>query len=354
MNQPTPDTLLAALRAVQDPDLKQDIVSLGFVKDLSIHDGDVTFTLELTTPACPVREILKDQARKAAADVPGVKRVFLTVTSRVRPGTPAAGRAPIPGVKNIIAVASGKGGVGKSTVSANLAVALAKTGAATGLLDADIYGPSLPMLLGVHELPPTVGGRICPAVAHGVKLVSTGFFIKADDAVLWRGPMLGKMIQQLLADTDWGTLDYLITDLPPGTGDIPMSLCQTVPITGSVIVSTPQDAALAIARKAVTMFRTMECPVLGLVENMSYFLCPHCGSREEVFGHGGARQAAESLGISFLGEIPLATALRAASDAGTPPAADAARPLSVIFREIAGRVAAEASVAAAAGNVMPS
>ncbi|MBI3267556.1 MAG: iron-sulfur cluster carrier protein ApbC [Planctomycetes bacterium] len=311
--------VLGALRGVQDPDLHRDIVQLGFVKHLRIADGLVSFSVELTTPACPVKEQLKAQATQVVQALPGVRRVEVTMTAQVRPSLGEKKKELLPGVKNVIAVASGKGGVGKSTVSANLALALAKMGSTVGLLDADVYGPSIPLILGTSEKPRVVNDNtIVPVVQHGLKVISMAFFMKEGEAVIWRGPMLHGVVQQFLGNVDWGDLDYLVIDLPPGTGDIQLSLCQTIPLTGAVVVSTPQDVALTVAMKAIAMFKKLNTPILGILENMSYFLCTHCGERSEVFGHGGARRAAERLGIPFLGEIPLDVLVRSGSDEGKP------------------------------------
>jgi ATP-binding protein involved in chromosome partitioning len=312
------DQILSALQTVQDPDLHRDIVSLGFVKDVKTCDGLVSFTIELTTPACPVREQMKQQAHQAVMSIPGVKQVDIKMTSQVRASKSEQKDKLAPLVKNIVPVASGKGGVGKSTVSANLAVALSRMGAKVGLMDADVYGPSIPTLTGAV---PASGGnpnRFVPPVAHGVKVVSMGFFVNPGDAVIWRGPMLHKAVEQFLGQVDWGELDYLIVDLPPGTGDVQLSLCQMIPLTGAAVVSTPQDVALKVAEKAIIMFNKLNTPVLGIVENMSGFVCSHCGAHEDVFGVGGARRYATERGIPFLGDIPLSVEVRETSDAGQP------------------------------------
>jgi ATP-binding protein involved in chromosome partitioning len=337
-----PPEVLNALRAVQDPDLGRDIVTLGFVKALEVGDKRVSFTLQLTTPACPARDQMVAQARAAVAAL-GIKDVEIKVTAQVaaRP----TGHALIPQVKNTIAVASGKGGVGKSTVAANLAVALQLSGAKVGLMDTDVYGPSVPMLMGGSEGPQVVDGKIEPPVEYNVKIISMAYFLPKDEAVIWRGPMLHKTIQQFLGDVRWGELDYLIMDLPPGTGDIQLSLAQTIPLTGAVIVSTPQDLALTVASKAIAMFNKLNVPILGVIENMSYYLCPKCGNREDIFGHGGARIAAEKLGHKFLGEIPLNASIRVQSDGGRPVALDDTSIGGKAFKEIAGALAAQISVA---------
>ncbi len=345
------EQLLDALRQVMDPDLNRDIVSLGFVKDLKACDGAVSFTIELTTPACPVREVMKAEAYKRAMSVPGVKKVDIRMTAQVRPTPSEQKDKLIPLVRNIIPVASGKGGVGKSTVSVNLAVALARAGAKVGLMDADVYGPSIPALTGATVGPEGNSPRFIPPEVHGIKVVSMGFFLPPGDAVIWRGPMLHKAVEQFLGQVEWGELDYLIVDLPPGTGDVQLSLCQMIPLTGAAVVSTPQDVALQVAEKAVIMFHRLNTPVLGLIENMSGFVCGHCGHREEIFGMGGARRYALRMGIPFLGEIPLDTAIRSASDTGTPlvvshPDSPSAR----AFLQAADNLAAQVSIRNAGGG----
>ncbi len=349
----TSDQILDALKQVQDPDLHRDIVSLGFVKNLTIDDGRVSFSIELTTPACPVKDLLREQAIEAVRAIPGVRDVVVAMTSQVRSSiAPASGASLAPTVKHVIPIASGKGGVGKSTVTANLAVALAMSGARVGVMDADVYGPSIPTILGAHGDPEmTPERRIKPIEQDGVKVMSMGFLMEKDEAVIWRGPMLHKTIQQFLGGVDWGELDYLLVDLPPGTGDVQLSLCQSIPITGAVIVSTPQDVALNVAQKAITMFKKLNAPVLGIIENMSYYVCPHCGKRDDIFGQGGAKQTAERLGLPFLGEIPLATPVRETSDAGTPivriqPDSPAAK----AFVHAAQQLAAQVSIRAMQGD----
>ncbi len=350
----TERTVLEALAKIQDPDLHRDIVSLGFIRDLQIDGGKVRFAIELTPPACPVRKQMEESARQSVAALPGVEQVEVTMTSRVttsREPQPAY----LPGVLNTVAVASGKGGVGKSTVAANLAVALMQTGAKVGLMDADVYGPCIPKLMGVARqgLPEEGGalqvadtGKMIPPMVYGVKIMSMGFFLPKQEAVVWRGPMLHKMVQEFLGRVEWGELDYLVIDLPPGTGDIQLSLCQTIPLTGAVIVSTPQDMALEVASKAILMFEKLKTPVLGIVENMSYYACPQCGHRDEIFGHGGAREASEKAELPFLGEIPLDPHIRRCSDEGRPVAIEPAdSPVARVFHEVAGALAARISIA---------
>jgi len=341
-NKINPQDVLRALSVIQDPDLHRDIVSLGFIKDLAIDDHRVSFTIQLTTPACPVKDQLAAQAKQAVQAL-GVPEVNVQVTSQVAPGR--GPRTPlIPLVKNTVAVASGKGGVGKSTVAANLAIALNLAGAKVGLMDTDVYGPSVPVLMGGSEPPRVVEGKLEPPVEYGIKLISMAYFLPKDEAVIWRGPMLHKTIQQFLGDVRWGELDYLIMDLPPGTGDIQLSLSQTIPLTGAVIVSTPQDLALTVAAKAIAMFKKLNVPILGIVENMSTYVCPQCGYREEIFGHGGAREAANKLGIPFLGEIPLDPSIRIQSDRGKPVALDGSTPYGKAFQDVAAALAAQISI----------
>ncbi len=343
---PSEEQVLAALRQVMDPDLHRDIVSLGMIRDVAIQDGQVKFKFVLTTPACPMRGELQRWAEEAVASVPGVKGVTVDMSAEVQAAR-ASGRRPVEGVKNIIAVASNKGGVGKSTVAVNLALALSKHGARVGLLDADITGPNLPTMMGLQEgFQAEVGLSIVER--YGVKLASIGFMLTKGLAVIWRGPMIGKAIGQLLHDLPWGEdgeLDYLVIDLPPGTSDAPLSMAQEAPIAGAIIVTTPQSVSLEDATKAVSMFEKLEVPVFGVIENMSYFLCPHCGERTDVFGHGGAQAAAGELGLDFLGEIPLNARLREASDSGVPIlSSDPDSAEGQAFMEIARRVAARTSV----------
>ncbi|HEY3297575.1 MAG TPA: iron-sulfur cluster carrier protein ApbC [Armatimonadota bacterium] len=334
-----------ALGKVQDPELGRDLVSLGMIKDIAIDGSTVKFTLELTTPACPMKSQMKKAAEEAVMSVPGVTDVEITLGARVPKSSGLPEKMQVPGVKNIIAVASGKGGVGKSTVAVNLAAALAQTGASVGLLDADIYGPSIPIMMGVTEQPKTDGQKLLPIERSGVRLMSIGFLIPAESPVIWRGPMVMKAVQQLLYEVNWGELDYLIVDLPPGTGDAQLTLAQQVPVTGAVIVTTPQDVALADATKGVNMFREVRVPILGIIENMSYFVCPHCQERTELFSHGGGRKAAEKLNAPFLGEIPLDVEVREAGDRGVPLVlANPDSPQAEAFRTLAGKVAAAVSV----------
>ena len=326
----TQQEILKALSTVQDPERKQDVVSLGYVKDLRIEEGKVHFRIESAIPPGALRDRIKAQAEQAVSRLAGVSAAEVLITSLIQ-------KSPRPLIKNIVPVASGKGGVGKSTVSVNLALALAKQGARVGIMDADVYGPTVPTLLGLRGKPQAeADNRLIPMEAHGLKVMSMGFFIPEGEAVVWRGPMLHKAIEQFWGGVLWGELDYLIVDLPPGTGDVQLSLCQTIPLTGAVIVSTPQEVALQVATKAIAMFKKLNCPLLGLIENMSYYLCSHCGKREEIFGSGGARKASEKLGIPFLGEIPLATTLRISSDEGKPVVvSDPSSSISKAFFQVA-------------------
>ena len=345
----TEEAVLNALRKVNDPELHRDLVSLGMVKEIKVDGGAVAVTVELTTPACPMREQVEEETKAAIKTLPGVGEVTVNLTASVR--KPPAGREPIPGVKHILAIGSGKGGVGKSTVTVNLAVALAEAGASVGLLDSDIYGPSIPIMMGVHRQPEMVGKRMIPPVSHGVKLMSLGFLLPDDTSpVVWRGPMVGKAVSQMLMEVDWGELDYILADLPPGTGDASLTLAQAIPLSGAVIVMTPQEVAVQIATKTLNMFRTLKVPILGIIENMSYLLCPHCEQSVELFGHGGGRKASQRLEVPFLGEIPLDPELRRGGDVGRPILIEKPdSPVAAIFRQVAGNLAGRVSVEALIG-----
>ena len=344
------DTVLAALRQIEDPDLHRDIVSLGFVKsqDINICDGSVSVRIVLTTPACPVREQMKRRAEELLLAIPGVQHAEVKMDAEVRSMAQARGPQPVDGVRNIIAVASNKGGVGKSTVAVNLALALSKFGAMVGLLDADLTGPNLPTMLGLAPgFQADTGLSIVQR--YGVQVASIGFVLRKELAVIWRGPMIGTGIRQLLHDLPWGAdgeLDYLIVDLPPGTSDASISMAQEAPIAGAVIVTTPNSISLEDATKAITMFEKLNVPVLGVVENMSYFICPHCGERTDIFGHGGAQAAAAELGLDFLGEIPLDPRVRSDADAGVPilesnPESPVARALVAIAQKVAAKTSVQ-------------
>jgi ATP-binding protein involved in chromosome partitioning len=309
---------LDALKKVQDPELRRDIVGLGMVKDLRVEGRTVSLKVELTTPACPLKETISRDV-EAALKAAGAERVEIAWGAQVRSAPGVSDASLTPGVKNIILVGAGKGGVGKSTVALNLAVALSRLGAKVGVLDADIYGPSLPIMTGTSARPNSKDGkRLEPLQAFGLKTMSIGFLIDPDQALVWRGPMVTGALVQLLRDVNWGELDYLILDLPPGTGDVPLTLAQNVRAAGVVLVSTPQDVALADVIRAKLMFDKVSIPVLGIVENMSTFVCPHCRKETAIFDHGGARAAAERMGIRFLGEIPLDLAVREGGDKGFP------------------------------------
>jgi ATP-binding protein involved in chromosome partitioning len=344
----TEAAVLKALATVQEPELGGNLISRNMVKDLVIDGVGVAFTIELTTPACPLKDEI--QARVEAALRPlGAERIDLNWTSAVRRASTQTAPQMLPGVKNIIAVASGKGGVGKTTISVNLAVALAKAGASVGLLDADITGPNIPMMIGAEGQPAaSPDGKITPIEAHGVKVISIQFFLPEGQPVVWRGPLVGGAIQQFLRDVDWGELDYLVVDLPPGTSDAQLTLAQSVPITGAVLVTTPQQVALSDVAKALAMFRRVSVPILGLVENMSGFVCAHCGEVSDLFGRGGGERYAAENGIDFLGSVPLDITVRQGADVGVPAVAQskpgpASAALEHVARAIAGRVSVEAA-----------
>jgi ATP-binding protein involved in chromosome partitioning len=341
----TREAVLAALSSVQDPDLHKDIVALGFVKDVTIADGEVDFTVELTTPACPVRDQMKAQAEAAVMGLPGVRAARAQMTANVR-ARGGFGRQAIAGIRNIVAVGAGKGGVGKSTTSVNIAVSLARQGARVGLLDGDVYGPNIPQMLGCESQPEvTSDQKMIPPEAHGIKVLSMGMLVPKEQALIWRGPMLHSAVQQMMRDVAWGELDYLIVDLPPGTGDVSLSMAQSVPVAGAVVVTTPQGVSVSDVRKAVAMFRQLNIPVLGVLENMSHFVCGHCNEKTEIFGSGGGRKMADELDIRFLGEVPIDTRVRAGGDEGAPIVAsfpDA--PAAAAFMTAASQVAAQLSI----------
>ncbi len=340
------DTVMAALATVKDPELHRDIVSLNMVKELTIDGGRVALTVELTTPACPLKGQIEQDIEAALNSIPGIQGIEIAWGADVRSSIPREGKKAIPGVRNIIAVASNKGGVGKSTVAANLAVALAKAGARVGLIDADVTGPNLPTMFGLAQGLQAQSNRgLQPIERFGVQVVSLGFLLPKGTPVVWRGPMIGSAVRQLLYDIEWHELDYLLIDLPPGTSDASMSMAQEAPIAGVVIVSTPQEVSIEDAMKAITMFEKLDVPVFGIVENMSYFIAPDTGNRYDIFGHGGARDAAEELGIDFLGEIPIEPGVREAGDNGVPVVAgDPESAPARAFEQIAGKVAARLSV----------
>ena len=350
-----------ALTTVMEPELHRDIVSLQMVRDLRLEDGVVSLRIVLTTPACPLKERIESDVRAALVGrVPGVTGVTVAWDSNVTSGSRGLpGRQEIPGVKNTVAVSAGKGGVGKTTVSVNVAIALAQAGARVGLLDADIYGPNVPIMLGLHEPPRAAeSGKMLPLSAHGIEVVSFGTILKPGQPVMWRGPMLAKAMREFLYEVEWGPLDYMVIDLPPGTGDVQISLAQSIPLTGAVIVTTPQDVSIADVSRGIQMFSQLRLPVLGVVENMSGFICAHCGERTDVFGAGGGRQLAERYELRFLGEIPLDPRVRVGGGQGKPlMAADPSSPVGAVFRGVAEQIAAEVSkenFAATGGPQMPS
>src|SRR5476651_1343034 len=340
--------VLEALKVVRDPDLKRDIVSLGFIKDLKIDGGRVAFTIELTTPACPVKDQLRDQARAAVKQLPGVTDVDVQMSARVREAVGSDGaRQSVPGVKNVIAVGAGKGGVGKTTVAVNLAIALAKSGGRVGIIDADIYGPNVPIMLGMKTQLTTDGQKIVPAEKYGLQVISMGFLTGDDAPIIWRGPMLHGALQQFFREVAWTNLDYLVIDLPPGTGDVALTLSQTVAVAGAIVVTTPQKVSLADSRRAVAMYKKLNIPTLGIVENMSYFICPNCQHESDIFGKSGGQLMAEELNVPFLGSIPIYQPIREGGDSGVPllisePDAPAARAIV----DVAARAAAQISIAA--------
>ena len=344
----TEGAILDALRTVQEPELGRDLVTLNMVKAITIDAADVALTIELTTPACPLKDEIERNARAALAAI-GVDRATLTWGAMVRRASPAAGPQLLEGVKNIVAVASGKGGVGKSTVSANLAVALAQAGASVGLLDADITGPNIPLMMGLEGAPKATGdNKIVPLERYGVKVISIAFFVPDGQPIVWRGPQVGGAIQQFLRDVAWGDLDYLVVDLPPGTSDAQLTLAQAVPISGAVLVTTPQQVAVLDVQKALAMFARMSVPVIGLVENMSAFVCPHCGEATEIFGRGGGERFAKENDIEFLGGVPLDITVRQGGDAGIPAVAQrepgpAALALTALAKTVAARVSVRAA-----------
>ena len=345
---PTIEDLRKALGRVEDPELQKDLVSLNMIRDLKVEDGRVSFTLMLTTPACPLRERIAADARAAVEALPGVREVRIRVDAAVPGGAPAGPGRPV--ARNVIAVSSGKGGVGKTTVAVNLAVALARKGSCVGLLDADIYGPNVPRMMGIRELPERVEGRIPPAVAHGVTVLSIGLMVEPGRPLVWRGPMLHSVIRQFLSDVEWGDLDYLIVDLPPGTGDVQISLGQLTHVSGGLIVTLPQKVSQDDALRGLEMFRMMDIPVLGVVENMSYWIGPD-GSTVDLFGRGGGKALAENAGVPFLGEIPIDPIVRIGGDDGQPVVvAHPESPAAVVLTQAAGKVAARLSVLAARGG----
>ncbi len=344
----TRDEVIAALSHIKDPDLHKDIVSLGFVKKVEITDHKVDIEIQLTTPACPVRDDMKSQAVEEVRKLGFRGDIKVDMTSQVVGHSNQVREQILPGVKNTIAVASGKGGVGKSTVAVNLAMALAADGAKVGIVDADVYGPSLPLMLGVTERPETEKidenrFKIFPVEKFGIKMMSIGFLVDTETPMIWRGPMASGAVKQFLTDVVWDDLDYMIFDLPPGTGDVQLTLVQTLPLTGAVIVTTPQDVSLADVRRGVRMFQKVNVPIMGVIENMSYYVCSHCGHREDIFSHGGGKKTAESFGVPFLGEIPIYTPIRIGGDTGRPivltePESEQSQMIRAAARQLAAKI----------------
>ena len=342
----TPDSIRGALKQITDPDLRADIVSLGYVKELEIEDSRVRFTLEFATHTSVNRESIERQAREVVAALPGVSAVEVHSTVRVRSATaPERGGPPLPGVKNVIAVGAGKGGVGKTTVSVNLALSLTKAGARVGILDGDIYGPNVPLMLGLQAELSTDGKQIRPAEKFGLQVVSLAFMTGEDQAVIWRGPMVHGAIQQFFRDVGWRDLDYLIIDMPPGTGDVALSLSQTVAVAGAVVVTTPQQVSLADSRRAVRMYQKLNIPTLGIVENMSYYACPNCHHESDIFGFGGGEQIATTMDVPFLGRLPVYQPISLGSDRGIPIViAEPESPAGRAFATVAERVATQVAI----------
>jgi ATP-binding protein involved in chromosome partitioning len=355
MSALTEAAVLDALRVVNDPDLHKNIVALGFVKNLRLSGSEVAFAIELTTPACPVKDLMRDQAHAAVSALPGVTRVEIEMTASVRAASvPGGGRMPVEGVKNVIAVGAGKGGVGKTTMAVNLAAALSMRGSRVGILDGDIYGPNVPIMLGLKTQLQTDGQKILPAERYGIQVVSVGFLTDDDSPILWRGPMLHQTIQQFFREVRWADLDYLIVDMPPGTGDVALSLSQSVPVAGAVLVTTPQSVSVADTRRAVHMYRKLNIPTLGLIENMSHFVCTGCGREADIFGKGGGERLAAELSVPFLGHVPLQEPVRSAGDAGVPIViADPESAPARAMMAAAERVAQQVSIASFASRAIP-
>ncbi|MGI9104903.1 MAG: Mrp/NBP35 family ATP-binding protein [Pyrinomonadaceae bacterium] len=348
MAQISEQSVLDALSKIIDPDLHKDIVTLEFIKDVRIDGGAVSFRIVLTTPACPVKEQMQTQAEQFVGALPGVASVKVTMDAEVPKGRGLTEKVTVPGVRNIVAVSSGKGGVGKSTVAVNVAVALAQDGARVGLMDADVYGPNAPLMLGVTaSQPEVVGNKLLPVKAHGIRMMSMAILKPGDEPMIFRGPILHGLVRQFLQDVLWGELDYLIVDMPPGTGDVQLSLAQLVPVQGAVLVTTPQEVAVADVRRALRMFETVAVPVLGIVENMSYFVAPDTGNRYNIFGAGGGQRLADAYDVPFLGAIPLGLDVRAGGDEGVPiVVGHPDSPQAQAFRHVAEEVARQVSIEA--------
>jgi ATP-binding protein involved in chromosome partitioning len=348
MSTVTEQAVLDALSQIQDPDLHKDIVTLGFIKDLQIVGGNVSFRIVLTTPACPVKDQMEGAARELVSGLPGVTGVNVKMDAEVPKGRGLGEKVTVAGVRNIVAISSGKGGVGKSTVAVNVAVSLAQNGARVGLMDADVYGPNVPIMLGVSDRQPQVDvNKLIPIEAHGVRVMSMAFLQPGDKPMIVRGPILHGLVKQFLSDVKWGELDYLIVDMPPGTGDVQLSLAQLVPVQGAVLVTTPQNVAVADVRRALRMFETVAVPVLGIVENMSYFVAPDTGTRYNIFGEGGGQKLAETYHVPFLGAVPLGIEVREGGDQGIPVVVSHPdSPQAVAFRRVAEEVARQVSIEA--------
>ena len=341
------DAVLTALSTVKDPELHRGMIELNMIQDVTLVDPrTVAMRVVLTTPACPLKNRIHDDIDAALATLPGAPKAEIKWDAQVSRTGSIPQMQQIEGVKNIVSVGAGKGGVGKSTSAVNLALALAQLGARTGVLDADVYGPNVPILLGAErEKPYAQNDKIIPIQRYGMKVISIAFFIEADKPAIWRGPMLSGAVRQFLFDVNWGELDYLVVDLPPGTGDVQLTMSQSIPMTGAVVVSTPQDVSTADVGRAIQMFNTLKVPNLGLIENMSYFACPHCGEREDIFGHGGAKILAERMRIPFLGEIPLDRKIREGGGPGVPlMVSEPDSPLAAVYRDVASQLAAQVSI----------
>jgi ATP-binding protein involved in chromosome partitioning len=347
VTQVTEAAVLDALKVVKDPELHRGLLELNMLRDIRVVDAQtIAMTVVLTTPACPLRNRIHDDIDAALKVLPGSPQAQIRWDAQVSRTGGLPSKQAIQGVKNIVSVGAGKGGVGKSTSAVNIAIALSQLGARAGVLDADVYGPNVPILMGAEHLRPSAReDKILPLLRHGIKLISIAFFIEPDKPVIWRGPMLGTAVRQFLFDVDWGELDYLIVDLPPGTGDVQLTMSQSIPMTGAVVVSTPQDVSTADVGKAIQMFNTLKVPNLGLIENMSYFICPHCGGRTEIFGHGGAKALAERMRVPFLGEIPLDHRIREGGGPGVPlMVSEPDSPLASVYRDVASHLAAQVSI----------
>lgn len=345
MTEVTKKQVVQALQHVIEPELHRDLISLNMVEHIAVDGGEVSFTVVLTTPACPLKHQIESECKAAVGQIPGVTSVTVNMDSRVPADAQLMGKLDV-GIRNAIAVASGKGGVGKSTVATNLALSLALDGAKVGLLDADIYGPNIPLMMGADGRPKAFNGKIIPPVGHGIKLISMGFLVDPKQPLIWRGPMLHSTIRQFLQDVDWGALDYLIVDLPPGTGDASLSLAQSISLTGAVIVTTPQPVATTDVIRSVGMFEQLNVPMLGIIENMSYFIAPDTGARYDIFGAGGGKAMSDDTGVPFLGQVPLEISVRESGDTGTPivarnPEAASAQAIRGIARQIAAAVSVQ-------------